>query len=154
MTTFWEAIDVYAASDGERTKALYDKLMTLGPRGLIALNLFRACKCSERAKVYRGRRYKADAYDRKHRSMNNLCKELSAHAESTGIVWGWKVDPTMSEDSPHRFVLYVEIPTGQISFHGPRGDGPDYAGEWDQATKSGPDRICQWIGQLFETVPA
>lgn len=118
------------------------------------MNLFRASKCSERAKVYRGRGYRGAAYDRKKWSMDNLCTALTEHADAMGIVWGWKSDPAMSADDPFRFVLYVEIPTGQVSFHGPRGVGPDYAGDWDRALKTGPDRICRWIAQLFETATA
>ena len=60
------SLDVYRASDGEATKRLYVELELLGPAGVIALNLFRACKNSERAKAYRGGNghgsYRSQAY--------------------------------------------------------------------------------------------
>jgi hypothetical protein len=47
-------------------------------------------------------------------------------------------------------VLYVEIPTGQMSFHTERrGDGPDYHGAWDGAATTGPERICRWCELLL-----
>ena len=45
---------IYEGSNGDATRALYEHLQTLGPAGVIALNLFRAQKCSTRAKLYRG----------------------------------------------------------------------------------------------------
>lgn len=145
-----EIMTIYTGSNGDATKALYARLDKIGPLGIIAVNLFRACKCSERAKVYRGGGYRRMAYDRKEWSVTNLCTALTKHAASAGIIWGWKLDPKMSEDDPYKHVLYVEIPTGQISFHGPRGAGPEYEGEWDRAAKTGPERICRWVAQLLE----
>ena len=80
------AAEIYAGSDGEATKALYALLETRGPLGHIAMNLFRAQKCSERAKAYRGGnsrgRYRDQAYERKGWSMGLLVKALHEHAES------------------------------------------------------------------------
>lgn len=124
------ALEIYLGSDGKATTALYEHLTGLGPVGVVALNLFRACKCSERAKQY-SRRYKADAYGRKQWSVDNLCVELDKHAKDLGITWGWKLDPKPPEGFP--WVLYVDLPlAGQVSYHAStRGKGPDYAGEWD-----------------------
>ena len=75
-----DVISIYQGSNGEATKALYAQLESMGPHGVIAMNLFRACKCSERAKVYRGRGYRDEAYRRKQWSMDNLCEALTKHA--------------------------------------------------------------------------
>src|ERR1700676_464322 len=64
MTDLATILSIYAGSNGDATKALYASLEKRGPVGLIALNLFRACKASERAKIYRGRSYKGAAYDK------------------------------------------------------------------------------------------
>ncbi len=140
------ATEVYASSDGEQTKRFYAHLQTFGPVGLIALNLFRAQKCSARAKVYRGGvrgkgSYKQLAYDRKSWSMALLCEILTKHAQSLDIVWGWKEDHGVPFGDQSSWVLYVELPTGQVSFHSPSvGVGPRYTGEWDKEHSS-PQRI-------------
>ncbi len=146
-----DILRVYMGSDGEATRALYRRLESLGPAGVVATNLFRACKCSERAKVYRGGGYRGAAYDRKQWSMDNLARALSEHGEALGIApgtgWGWGEDAAQPH---HRWVLYVEIPTGQVSFHtAARGDGPAYAKPWDGIRIQGPTRICKWVAQLL-----
>jgi hypothetical protein len=150
-----EILATYSGSDGDRTKALYAELETHGPAGIVALNLFRACKNSERAKVYRGGQrgrgsYKSMAYDRKQWAIDNLAAVLDQHAAALGIVWGWGVDP---QQSFHRDVLYVDLPGGQVSFHtAPRGKGPDYPGQWDGVRGMGPQRICAFCAQVLEGV--
>jgi hypothetical protein len=122
-------VEIYSGSNGDATKALYARLEALGAAGLVAMNLFRAQKCSDRAKVYHGRRFKDDAYSRKQWSMENLCAILTKHAADLGITWGWKLDPVQEY---YPWVLYIDTSAGQISFHtGQRGKGPDYAGAWD-----------------------
>lgn len=143
------AAAIYEGSNGDATKALYTKLETLGPTGVIAMNLFRAQKCSTRAKAY-SRRYKADAYDRKNWSMGLLCKALTESASALGIEWGWKQDP---HQEFHNWVLYVEIPTGQVSFHAAnRMCAKDYAGEWDGSGLSA-ERIVRWTQQILDGQP-
>src|SRR3546814_12169543 len=83
---------VHVGSNGDDTKGLYGRLSDLGPAGEVALNLFRAQKASSRAKVYRGRRYKGAAYDRKQWAIGNLTDILTLHAKAPGIVWGWGID--------------------------------------------------------------
>lgn len=147
-----DIIRVYEGSDGEATKALYAKLEALGPQGAIAMNLFRACKCSERAKVYRGHGYRDEAYRRKQWSMENLCNLLHELALSTyGVPWGWGVDAVAkAEGSPHHHVLYVETTAGQISFHTDvRGIGPDFPGEWDSVKNASAGRACSYAASLF-----
>lgn len=145
--------EVYEGSNGDATKALYTRLEALGPAGVVGLNLFRASKCSARAKVYRGGirgqgSFKSMAYNRKHWSMANLCKVLSEHAQALGITWGWKHDPAQPV---HCWVLYVDLPTGQVSFHdGARGHGPDYPGNWDGVREVSAVRIVAWVESLLE----
>lgn len=144
-------LQVYEGSDGDATRALYAELQELGPVGDIAVNLFRACKTSERAKKYRGGNrfgsYRRQSYDTKQWAMNNLCRVLQEHAERLEIVWGWKEDPTQEY---HRWVLYAVIPTGQCSFHTEqRGAGPEYPGDWDGIRNSTPDRIIRWCSRLL-----
>lgn len=129
------AYEIYAGSNGEATTALYAQLTTIGPLGSIARDLFRACKTSERAKGYRRRIHKQESYGRKNWSLGLAVDTLLEHAATYGIKWGWKQDPNPPVGFP--WVLYIELPNGQCSFHAPaRGKGPDYAGEWDKSRTS------------------
>jgi hypothetical protein len=149
--------EIYYGSDGEATKALYARLADVGPVGHVAVNLFRAQKCSERAKLYRGGvrgrgSYRSMAYDRKQWSMDLLCKVLAEHAEALKIGWGWKLDP---DQAVHCWVLYVDLPTGQASFHTEaRGTGPDYPGDWDGQRGVCPGRIIAFAESVLARAPA
>ena len=143
MSTRDEILAVYDGSDGEATSALYRRLEALGPAGVIAMNIFRAHKSSARAKLY-SRRYKGAAYGKKDYSLGLLCSALGRHAEALGIRWGWAVD---AKQEVHKHVLYVDLPTGQVSFHTEhRLEGPDYTGEWDGA----PVRIARYAAGLLD----
>lgn len=145
---FADVLAVYEGSNGEETKAMYECLEKLGPVGFVAVNLFRAQKSSARAKVYRGRGYSGMAYDRKQWSIDNLAVVLGSHAPELGLVWGWGED---EKQEVHRHVLYVDLPTGQVSFHsGHRGVGPAYGAAWDGQRNASPARICKWVAQLLE----
>lgn len=144
--TNYDVRQVYEGSDGKATVALYEALRSLGPAGTIALNLFRACKCSDRAKVYRGGGYKREAYGRKNWSLDNLCAALTEHGEALGIVWGWREDPAQEF---HKQVLYVDTPCGQASFHAAvRGKGPDYVKPWNARSRSANRVICWCVSLL------
>lgn len=134
--------NVYHGSDGEATRRLYAQLETCGAAGLVAVELFRAQKSSARAKVYRDRRYKVVAYAKKDWSLWNLVRVLEAHDRELGLLWGWQEDP----DTPgYGWVLYVDLPTGQVSFHSAyRHTGPVYPGTWDGLTGVSPERIIAW----------
>lgn len=148
MTELADIVRVYQGSDGEATKRFYAELETIGPCGYVALNLFRACKSSERAKVYRGGGYRGKAYDRKQWAMDNLCRSLSMWSDTIEIVWGWGID---DKQDFHRHVLYVELPTGQVSFHtAARGEGPDYGKPWDGMRGQSADRIIRWCVRLLK----
>ena len=145
----------YRGSDAAVTKALYADLESFGPIGVIALNLVRAQKNSERAKRYRGgirgvASYKDMAYERKQWAMAQLCDALIVHGRKLRIGWGWKLDESAFGDSP-AWVLYVDAPgAGQISFHSPaRGEGPAYAGEWDGERGASVARVIAFAGRVL-----
>lgn len=144
------AANVYASSDGELTKQFYAELGKRGPIGAVAINLFRAQKCSARAKVYRGGGYRGMAYERKQWSIGNLCKILEQHAGELNIVWGWAEDPATPLRGQASYVLYIELPGyDQVSFHSPtRGAGPDYTGLWDGVFAS-QERIIAFCGLVM-----
>ena len=143
----------YRGSDSSVTKALYADLESFGPIGVIALNLFRSQKNSERAKKYRGgirgvASYKDMAYGRKQWAMEQLCDALIVHAVKLKIAWGWKLDEGAFGPA---WVLYVDAPgAGQISFHSPaRGRGPAYAGEWDGERGASVARVIAFAGRVL-----
>ena len=148
------ALEVFEGSDGALTVAYYRRLQGLGPAGKVAMNLFRAQKTSSRAKHYRGRQYRHASYDVKNYSLQQLCAELVNYngtaiflAEPSPLAWGWKRDP---HTPGFEWVLYVVLPTGQVSFHSAvRGTGPEFSGDWDQSGASR-DRILAWCDQLLQ----
>lgn len=150
-------MNLFAGSDGEATKQLYAELEAIGPAGFIAANLFRASKCSARAKVYRGARrsrcaYKRMAYERKQWAIDNLTDALAKHAAAIGLVWGWGDDP---KEQMHSAVLYVDLPAGQISFHTyPGSMGPKYEKPWDGVKGVSASRINDYVAQILSGEPA
>jgi hypothetical protein len=151
-----DASSIYHGSDGAATTRLYAVLEAIGPAGVVAMNLFRAQKASSRAKCYRGGMkgkgsYRSMAYDRKQWSLSNLADTLKEHAESIGVTWGWGEDPSTAN---YPFVLYVDLPTGQVSFHSPeRGEGPDYVWDWDGVKGASEDRVVDWTQQVLDEHP-
>jgi hypothetical protein len=132
-----KAIEVFCQNDGEVTKAYYAAMDAIGPLGKIATALFRAQKRSSRAKEYRGRRFREASYGVKGWSISQLCGLLNEHASTLNIAYGWKQDPAVILRGQASWVLYVDLPQGQVSFHNPeRMAGPDYSGEWDGTHKS------------------
>jgi hypothetical protein len=140
------AKEVYGGSDGRLTVAYYRRLQSFGPIGLVAMNLFRAHKTSSRAKVYRGRRFRSASYDVKNYSLEQLVVAL----QSATLTWGWQHDPATVN---FEWVLYVDLPTGQCSFHsGVRLAGPEYLGRWDCQRLSG-ERILAFCDELLSIRP-
>ncbi len=139
---------IYAGSNGEATRALYVRLEAQGVDGQLAVNLLRAVKNSTRAKLYRGHGHKGAAYDTKGWAIGNLCRLLSEQQAAAAITrWGWAIDDAQPH---HRHVLYLDLPTGQVSFHAEhRGSGPEYAGAWDGATSSA-ERIQRWAANVLD----
>lgn len=156
MTSFADVLSIYEASNADATRALYADLERLGAMGTIAVNLFRAQKASQRAKVYRGGNghgsYRSQAYGKKQWSMDQLAAALTAHGRDFDLRWGWQEDAAQPF---HIWVLYVDLPEGQVSFHtADRGQGPDYPHPWDRAHGMGPARICRFVARLLDGVPA
>jgi hypothetical protein len=143
------AWSIYKGSDGDATRAFYAELERRGPIGVVALNLFRAQKSSTRAKAYR-RRYKGKAYDKKSWSLEQLIEVLKNHGPELQIAFGWGRDESQSYN---QWVLYVDLPQGQVSFHSPtRGEGPDYPGVWDGKRVS-EERIITFAQKVFDEAP-
>ncbi len=125
------ARSVFEQNDGDVTKAYYAELAALGPDGQVAVALFRAQKRSSRAKEYRPGKFRRAAYDVKSWSMGEVVRLVAEHGEKLGIRCGWKADPSTRFDNGDSWVLYVDLPQGQVSFHSPtRLSGPDYPGDW------------------------
>lgn len=145
------ALDIYAGSDGDATKRFYAALEARGAIGTVAVNLFRAQKSSARAKVYRGGVYgggsfRRMAYDRKAWALENLTQILVRHASELGIRFGWRHYPELEHAA---WVLYVDLPQGQVSFHSvARMKGPDYPYQWDGQRQS-PARIVQFCDAVL-----
>lgn len=139
------AAEVFEGSDGSITRRYLTRLEQLGDEGRIAAELFRVQKSSSRAKVYRGKnggKYRDHAYDRKSEAMERLTERLGT---SDRFRWGWKLDP----ESGVPWVLYVDLPQGQVSFHSlERGNGPDYPGDWDRKHVSA-SRILEFCDSLL-----
>ena len=144
------AKEVYDASDGCLTVSFYRRLCATGPIGVIAMNLMRAQKTSTRAKVYRGKRFRNASYDTKNYSLDQLCAALEKDA--CGLIWGWGSD---SNTLGFPWVLYITLPTGQVSFHAPnRGAGPTYSASWDGVKGASEERILTFCDQVIKEVPA
>lgn len=143
------AMEIFTQNDGRVTMAYYEEMNAKGSLGKIAVALFRAQKRSVAAKRYKRGQFRRRAYDVKNWSMSELCRLLTS--EPHKMLWGWKRDP----DTPgYEWVLYVDLPTGQVSFHSPqRIDGPDYPGDWDHAHAS-VERIIAFCDQVASEVRA
>jgi len=136
---------VTKARDADQTMEHCIELAWRGLRGALAVTLFQAQYASSAAKTSRKRgankRYKR--YERKGTALGYLshwCSELE-------IIHGWKVD----QSQPHyRDVLYVDLDTGQASFHShKRLAGPDYQGEWDNRVPSFL-RVCRFCDLVLK----
>jgi len=152
VTTARTVFDGSVAAD---TRRYLKGLSRLGPRGQLAASLFRAQKASTRAKFYHGgiktgygrKTFRDLAYDHKQDAINAVCELLQELSGRLVLTWGWGED---KGQSINRWVLYVELPTGQVSFHSPqRGAGPDYLRGWDGANLSC-ERISQWCDSIVE----
>lgn len=152
--TIDEIIKILDGSDADATRALYARLLDHPPRGIVAVNLMRAVKASERAKKYRGRSgggkgksYRSLAYDKKDWALGELCRAL-VEADDVVPSWGWGTDP---KAIGFENVLYVDVPgCGQVSFHTSyRKDGPDYPGAWDGVNGAAGRRVCPWAAMIL-----
>lgn len=137
---------VFHGSDASATRAYYRRLSGLGFDGRLAAQLMRVQKSSSRAKLYRGK-HGDRAYRNKEEAMAVLTSLLAT--PGCGIQWGWGVDDSPRRTHPCRHVLYVDLPTGQVSFHAmARGAGPDYGGKWDGALGASEGRIIRFAAAV------
>lgn len=145
------AIEAYVGSDAAETRAYLKRLEGRGVLGRVAALLFRIQKASKRAKKYGPTRFRGYSYGRKNECLQELCSLLLRDGERVGITFGWKIDA----DQPwHKWVLYVDLPQGQVSFHSAdRFLGPDYPGDWDKLRAS-QERILQFCDSVTEAMPS
>jgi hypothetical protein len=94
---------------------------------------------------YRASRAKVAAdYAEKERALRAIC----ALAPAAGVVFGWGGDP---ESHAARWVLYVDLPAGQVSWHTrSRGTGPTYKGRWDGVRDAAAGRIAEQQRELSQ----
>lgn len=141
--------EIFEGSSGEATRELYARLHSLGPIGIVAMNLFRAQKASARAKLYRRGNWKREAYQKKDWSISLLCDALDRHGPGLRISHGWGEDP---REDHYPWVLYVDLPSsfGQVSYHAlHRKCASDYPGEWDGVPNASAGRIVAWVSSLL-----
>ena len=88
------------------------------------------------------------APDVKNWSLGEVCRILGCMAAfESAPSWGWKHDPSTGG---FHWVLYVDLPTGQCSFHSPeRLSGPDYKGGWIAGDGSAA-AICRFCDSVWE----
>ena len=145
-----EALYVMNQNDGYITRRYYAELGGKGPLGEIAVAIFRAQKRSSRAKDYKRGKYRGAAYDVKQWSMGEICKLIDIHGKKYDLSYGWKTDPNTLFGESASWVLYVDLPEGQVSFHSPsRGPGPAYAGDWDGQRGMGPNRVAAFCDRVM-----
>ena len=83
---------------------------------------------------------------------SNFAK-FSKHGDALGIRHGWKEDPATLFGERVSWVLYVDLPDGQVSFHGPsRGAGPAYLGEWDGQRGMSVQRVIDFCESVYKAV--
>ena len=146
--------EVYFGSASADTNRLM-RSMKLQPNGEIAALLLRAQKASSRAKKYRGGlkdgpSFRYLAYQKKNECLRQLCEALN---EQSDFTWGWGIDEAQTLNLP-KHVLYIELPTGQASFHNfVRHEGPDFLGEWDRAIGVSEERIIEFCSSVMESPP-
>lgn len=141
--------DVFKKRDGNATVALCVELSKRGLLGAAAVCLYQAQYSSARAKTYR-RSSRSNSYERKNIALMRMPRWLSR----ADIAYGWGYDAT-SINFEH--VLYVELATGQCSFHSSeRGDGPEFRGRWNPEVDSMTSvfRFCDQVLSLNMDSPA
>lgn len=141
---------IFWGVDPVATKGYYAELRRRGPIGEVCVRLFRASKANHFAKHYKGKSIGL-AYERKSVALNELSVILQEQGVALQIRFGWANDP---KQAWHNQVLYVDLPTGQVSYHNRhRYQGPDYPGTWDGLTGVGDERVIAFCDQVIERPP-
>jgi hypothetical protein len=84
-------------------------------------------------------------YALKGEELAYLCRLL----KESDVKWGWGRDPACVPED----VLYIDLPTGQVSFHAYPSDRPPhptYDGQWDGEHAS-QARIVAYCERLLQT---
>lgn len=142
----------WKTSNASITKQFYRDLDARGPVGMLARSLFAANKASFRAKRYRGgigtKSFRNLAFERKRSALYELSQILTQFAKDLSIEWGWGVDTSAAHEN--KWVLFVYLPAGQVSFHSPvRHPGPVFLGQWDGKHVS-TERILGFTEQVLD----
>lgn len=96
-----------------------------------------------RANYRRSRAARERDYRMKDVAVAHACELATA----CGINFGWRVDG----DGPVSWVVYFDLPVGQVSFHQSfRGSGPDYGGAWDGQVGASPARVAAEIARITQ----
>lgn len=136
---------IYAGSDGDATRALFDELY--GVRGALAVCLFRASKCTERAAGAQGH-YRDIAVGRKRWALEQL---LIALQENATYGYGWSFN---LEDEKLPWVLRVDLPQGPVRFPtAVKGDGPVYPGPWAPDDQQTAPRVVAFVNAVLRGEP-
>lgn len=141
-----------------------NKILSASAYGRLLLALRRCQVASDQAKsraanntryseygdrsTYRWVNYRAsrNARQRDYEAKRKAIDEACQAAAENGVVFGWA--PSGSLHVP--WIVYFELPSGQVSFHSDtRGEGPDYGGSWDGVKDVGAARIQEAINGLL-----
>jgi len=157
-----------AAKKAARTRKMNQAAMADHYAALLR-NLREAFKYSERAKqrpangmTYREyRMMSCSKYTRQNYQASRLAREndyeekansLEAAAEAAlqcGIAAGWHEND--DRESPIPYILYFDLPVGQVSFHSKAKCGlPEYSGEWDRVRDVSGQRIERAIDEFLD----
>lgn len=144
------ARSVFELNHPEKTKEFYAKISESGGIGFIAVALYRVQKYSMMAKTfpYRGKKGKRFiSYAKKNYRIESLVETLIKYPDA-GVTFGWGID---NKKSKNKWVLYVDLPNGQVSFHTPIGRlaGPDYAAGWCGVIGASERRIFELCDKLL-----
>ncbi len=126
--------EAFDSRDPSVTVSFQSSLLSRGVTGQLAFGLFRAQKRSTVAKKQRRGTYRRGAYDGKNEALKYVDSLLQIHARNLDVTWGWGIDRGQEF---HNKVLYVDLPTGQCSFHSESpASATVYPKQWDKNSDS------------------
>lgn len=129
-----KSIEAFESRNPSVTVAFQSSLLSRGVAGQLAFGVFRAQKRSTVAKGQRRGKYRRGCYDGKNEALKYVDSLMQIHARNLGLTWGWGIDRSQEY---HSSVLYVDLPTGQCSFHSESSVSTTvYRGNWDRKSNS------------------